>query len=390
MRYSLTSIASIIGVFLSLFFLLLGIFAIEKLAFLIDISIRFQVDFTRFFKLYLSILPDIADYIIPIAILVAVYFVLLRKREARELLVLSGVGVNVGHIVRMVLVPAMFAAILCIIVSGFLKPAAKHAFRYQYRAAIADLAVKGLPGGRFFRQDDKVLFVASSPGDSSKKMKFFSFRNKKLNQIFFSDCARLQVTDGIVLSNICKGQAYIFNHPGLKAITGENIQPQDRDCRICANENGRLNIGRLHMANSTFSLEMKSVFEIIKNQRRKELNIFALLQQKDGVFISRSNAAFAGAVIFLAFSCIFAVAIAVIAVALTNSRTRLFALAVAIGVEMVIVVIMVSGVIFTPAATLPINFAALIAGCLILGVSSVPAAAVIFHKKLIVPALVRS
>ena len=390
MRYSANLITDMLGGFCVLFLLLLGIFAVEKLAYLVDLSLANQAGMGRFLKLYLSILPSDIDKIIPVAILASIYFVLLQRRESREFVVLSSAGLSVWYLARMLLVVGLAVSIFCLLISGFVKPYAAYSLRNQYYLAVADLVAKGLPSGRFFVQSDKVLYVTAAADSNDRKIRLFSFDDQRLRQIFLSDCARMNVVGGEVLSNICNGRMYLFNEPSLDPLRGASSVSQESDCRVCPDEKGVLDVSRLEISRSAFPFEMRSVFKVIKRETRSEQSLPELLKTNSGKYIYSSYALTAGKILLLAISCLFAVAIAILAVAYTNAKTRLIVLPPAIGAEMTLVVLLVSGAIITPGMLNPPVLMGFVALLFFAGILSICLAAHFSYRTMIVPGLVRS
>lgn len=390
MRYSTNLITAMLGSFFLLFLLLMGILAVEKLAHLVDLSLSNQTGMGRFIKLYLSILPSNIDNIIPVAVLTSVYFVLLRRRETREFVVLSSAGLSVWYLTRMLLVVGLIVSMFCLLISGFIKPYAAFSLRNQYQLAVTDLVARGLPSGQFFTQSDRVLYVTAAEKSNDRKIRLFSFDDQRLRQIFLSDCAQMNVVQGAVLSNICNGRMYLFNEPSLDALRGLSIVSPEADCRVCPDEKGVLDVSRLEISRSAFPFEMRSVFRVIKRESHREKSLLELLNTRSGKFSSALHALTAGKILLLAISSLFAVAIAILAVAYTNSKTRLIALPIAIAVEMTLVVVLVSGAIITPAMLVPPILMGFVTLLFVSALLSICLAAQVSYRTMIVPGLVRS
>ena len=97
MLYISDSVARIVGLCLALTAALLTVFAVEKLTYLLSLALKFHVELPRFLLLYVAILPDVADFILPVTVVAATYLIVLRKREGREFLILSSAGTGGGR-----------------------------------------------------------------------------------------------------------------------------------------------------------------------------------------------------------------------------------------------------------------------------------------------------
>jgi len=121
---------------------------LQKNANLFDISLILGCTSTEIFDLALAI-----------AVLTSVYWVCLRMREERELLVLSAAGVGLFQLILLVGAVAVAAQLLSLAVSGAIDPAS----RYAERAILFDAEYRairtGVNAGQFYYFPDHVAFA---------------------------------------------------------------------------------------------------------------------------------------------------------------------------------------------------------------------------------------
>lgn len=394
MRYIVSSAASIVLAYTAICGTLVTVFAIEKFTYVLEVALKYQLSLTDFLVLYASILPDAADFILPVAVLIATYLVLLRKREAREFVALSSAGAGHMHFVAIAMAVGLVAAFMCIGLSGFVKPAANLAFRQQYEKALVSVLSKGIPGGRFYEQGGDILYVASA-ASGAKHLRAFSFDGPRLERVTVSNCAGLRAVNGKVLSDLCKAQIYLFaSRGGSASETDKTLSTGsttgDKNCRLCESARGRLDVARLTADRSSISFDMQSIFPRQDELRRWERNVFALLRTHERKFGSIDDVRSAGSQIFLALSCMLAVAVAVAAVAGTSFRNRFFVLVGAVGVVMGAIVLARSEILLFGPIGDPAYFSLLITLSALFCTGSVVLTAMLFHQRLVIPSFLRA
>lgn len=388
MLYIWESIVRVLAVCTALTVTFVTVFALEKFAFLLDLALRFQVSLSHFLLLNLGMLPDISDFILPIAIVIAVYLVFLRKREARELLVFSSAGIGHRFITGSVMGIGLLSAAICLCLSGFVKPAASYLFHVQYAQAVHGALSRGLPTGMFYRQDDIVMHVAPDNDRVSKRMRVFSFSDQRLERIVLSDCADLRAVEGHVLSQLCGARVYLLSSEPQLTSSRTRSGSQENDCRICGRD--ELDIVRVEAADSTFAFDIDTLARMQPARRTKDLNLFELLALGDNGFASPANAQIAMEYVLRALTCMLAAAIGLGAVAATTVRTRAFAVAGGILAVVAVLGLASSGIVVPGPFAGPTLFAAFVLLGLLLCLGSLYATAVLCRERLVTPMFVRS
>lgn len=382
------SIAKTVGLCLFLLGVLLMVFAMEKLTFLLDVALGFQIAPTGFWILFASMLPEVADYILPVTLVIAVHLVVLRQREAREYLILASAGVGPGHLIATFLGVSVVAASLSILVSGYVKPESRHLFRMQYSNAMGSALSAGLPGGRFYDQKENVLFIASAHEPTSRRMRAFGFQGERLDRLTLSNCAEVRAREHSVISELCDAKIYLFSPVAAsRAPQGAGV---DGDCRLCASSEGQLNVTRVAAAKSTIAFDMDDMFAFSPERGDNEKHILNLLEVERGGILAKPAAKRVLGYALLSLTCPFAVAVGVGSVAFTVRRTRIATLAAAIGLVVAAVALASSGLLFAGPLGDPVYLSlSLVAGAMAC-CGTVCAVILTLHQKLITPMSLRA
>lgn len=390
MLYISDSVARIVGLCLALTAALLTVFAVEKLTYLLSLALKFHVELPRFLLLYVAILPDVADFILPVTVVAATYLIVLRKREGREFLILSSAGTGSGRLAAAALGTGLVTAGLCLALAGFVKPAASFLFRVQYAQAVDSALSEGLPGGTFYKQGDTVMFVAADGEGFSKRMRVFGFSGDRLERIVVSDCADLHVKSGQVVSDLCGARVYLFSTvtAGQNRATGG--EPSDAGCRICTPADGQLDVVSVEAAKSTIAFGMGDLVGGSPDRRAKDLNLFELLRIADGRFASESNVRLAMGYLLRSLTCMIAVAVALGAVAATAHGTRAYAMAAAICVVVTALTLASSDVLIFGPLYSPAYFLLASAFGVLVCAAAIYAATALLQQRLITPMFIRS
>ncbi|HEY2444683.1 MAG TPA: LptF/LptG family permease [Rhizomicrobium sp.] len=161
---------------------ILQAFAVMALVEAIFLAERFPIVFRDVLKNNASLLDtslilslastQIFDLALAIAILMAVYWTVLRMRENRELLVIFAAGAGIRQIMALILAIALGAQICSLTVSGVIDPAARYAQRVILFNAKFHALVSGINTGQFYYFRNRVAYApppstADRPGASS-------------------------------------------------------------------------------------------------------------------------------------------------------------------------------------------------------------------------------
>lgn len=392
MRYIRGTVRAIVSMYLLLFVVLVSVFAIERLAYIVNILLEYKIDLSTIAILYASLLPDVADMVLPIAVVIATYTIVLRRREAREFLVLSSAGIGLTPIMVIAFVSAGLAAAICLALSGWIKPAASHAFRVNYAHAFAGALSKGISGGKFYRQDDMVMYVSEPKPDGNTQMRVLSFDGERLHRLTISDCAALFAIDERIFANLCAARIYQFGASRPEKADAGQASPAaaGKPCRFCASASGKLEITRVEGGRSVFAFDMNTLLDQASEPYAKDRPIWSLLQTRDGAFQSVSDARLAGSYIMTALACFVAVGAGLGAVAATARRTGPAALGVAVGAVIAAIGLAQSDLVFSGPIGQPIMFYATVAMAILVAFAAIVFPVRLLHRELVTPMFLQS
>jgi lipopolysaccharide export LptBFGC system permease protein LptF len=157
--------------------------------------------------------PRVFDLALPIAVLVAVYRVMLRCREDRELMVLASTGIGVHKLISLMATIGICAQIISLCVSGMVDPLARFAqrgvlFEVEYRT------LRGGPGaGQIHHFPRHVVFAVPSERKSSQRPLFIHQELPAAqNQLISAERSRLEGPDkdGNLKLHLADFATYLF------------------------------------------------------------------------------------------------------------------------------------------------------------------------------------
>jgi lipopolysaccharide export LptBFGC system permease protein LptF len=163
------------GILLQLVLILLFVEAIllaEKLNDVLRAALDRQAHFSDILLLLLFTAPAVFDLALPLALMIAVYRIVLRRREDRELLVLSGAGIGSTRFVWWAMAVGFAAQLISLMVSGAIEPRAKFAERSLLFAAQYDALRGGIAAGQFYFFGKNTVYASPQDKKSSDRPLF--------------------------------------------------------------------------------------------------------------------------------------------------------------------------------------------------------------------------
>lgn len=390
MRYVSQSILLVLGLFSGIYVALVLVFLIEKLDFLLHAAIEYNMPVGGFLLLLVAYMPLIADFVLPVAALVSVYLVLVYKRENREFLILAASGIGMRPTVAITMILGGFFMALSLSVSGYLKPVAIDLYSSEFSRAVNNAVISGPQSGQFVVEADRVFHVSGPKDQGERDLQVFEFENGALSQILLSPCARLTIRGGEVFARLCDLEVRIFGHAGQLADADTALSPEPGSpCRICPNARGDLNVETLRANNSSMNTRIGKLINA-DSAGGKSRVLHQMLEIRENVFASQSDARKAARAFLMALSCLLAVAIGVVAAANTNFATRFAMLPSSIAVATVLNVASSAGLLVPHFALSPVGFVLffLVAGAAAL--LSIPLSIRLVRQGLLAPALSRT
>jgi lipopolysaccharide export LptBFGC system permease protein LptF len=119
-------------------------------------------------------IPSCLYIALPISVLAAVYFTVLRRREAREFIVLAGMGLGAGPILRLALFIGSVGLILSLSLSGHVEPLARYAAnRTLFDVRLEAIRNNAIGAGKFYHVDGTTVFAGSGQSNQVANSVFF-------------------------------------------------------------------------------------------------------------------------------------------------------------------------------------------------------------------------
>ncbi len=107
-------------------------------------------------------MPSCLYIALPIAVLASVYFVVLRRREAREFIVFAGMGRGVGRILVFAVTVGAAALVLSLFLSGYVEPLSRYeASRTMFDVRFEAIRNGAIGAGKFYHHNDFTMFAGN-------------------------------------------------------------------------------------------------------------------------------------------------------------------------------------------------------------------------------------
>ncbi|HXK54664.1 MAG TPA: LptF/LptG family permease [Hyphomicrobiales bacterium] len=288
---------------------------------LLPTTLQNQAGFADLALLVLYATPEILFIGFPVALLIAVYLVLLRRREANEFVVFAGVGYGTGALLALVLVIGLAGQALSLAATGYIEPHALHlfgktAFETRYKA----LREGRLAAGKFYVFDKYAVFAPYRRGNDVVDNLFIHARlDANRYRIMIADRATLFGSPEI------RNLGLIFENASVHEFhENRTLDPGPAECQKCRNARPAAPFNVLRINHLYGELPAGDGQEFgPRGQRPAELTSLELLTGQDtGGGATREMSARA----VRALTCLLAPLIALLAVALTSQATMFIAL----------------------------------------------------------------
>ena len=310
---------------------------------------RFPMVFRDVLKAHASLLDtgllfaltstQIFDLALPIAILMAVYWTILRMRENREMLVLFGAGAGPYQLAGLILTVAFAAQIGSLVVSGVIDPAS----RYAQRVILFDAEFRALAGGintgQFYFFPNRVAFAPaqSTPGSRSnpnQTRRLFVYEQTKAGafRVITADHALLDGPDpsGTLLLTLGGVTSRTFSDTRSSARTAQGpTHVNGRTCANCRAQAGHDSSATLFAQDVTRQMTVDELLTFLP--RGSEVNELTILEQLGARADSsspkhRKEMQLLSERLARSFLCLLAPLIALVSVCLTSRTTNYFVL----------------------------------------------------------------
>ncbi len=344
MKYFTRSIGHILLLYALIYAVLMIVFAIEQFDAVLRKAMEYDASLAGFLSLFFLTLPEVADFIVPVSVLVSIYMVLLFKRENREFLILAAGGSDLRPVVMLVLAVACLFFVFSVAISGYLKPFSAHAYRSERLQVVAAFVSEGPRNGRFTRDGNRIFYVSDKGMNGKRALRMFAFDRERLERAMVSDCSHLTATQGDLIINLCAARIYDFAKPPKGPATEGGAGDLKPPCRLCPDASGNLDLTVIDIGQSAVLFPLNSIAGEAIGLRHNERSLRGLLGvDEEGLILSGRNFRDAAIILMLGLASILAAAIAVVAVALTGYRNRFAVLPGAIALVMLTSVAASSG-----------------------------------------------
>jgi len=119
--------------------------------------------------------PEI-HFVIPVAVLTAVYLVMIKCRERRELIVLTGTGLGVQQFAVLAFVFGMAALSMSLVITGIIVPHTRFAFRSDLFVFRNEAITAGGTTGHFYSFPGYIVFKWPQPGAKDSALFIYQSR----------------------------------------------------------------------------------------------------------------------------------------------------------------------------------------------------------------------
>jgi lipopolysaccharide export system permease protein len=274
-------------------------------------------------------IPEGLYLALPLALVIATYLTLLRRREASEFTVVAGMGYSSRVLVGLALVTGIAGFVAATLLTGFVEPLS----RYQLRKSAFDLAIEELKSGeiaagKFHVFGEMAVFASRGRlGDRATGVFVHEHLDGDRNRIVMADRS-LGLTSGAGRKAILLDDATILNF---------DLSTRGAGCEACVaaprlTPANVVNLNRFFVGAPELPLPETSPRRVGASRESTTPELFAEFDQSAGLLGNR---------LLRAVLCFLAPLLALAAVTLTGPRTLLLALPAAGG-------ILLAGVFFGP------------------------------------------
>lgn len=263
---------------------------------------------------------------LPTALLIAVYIVVLRRRENQEFKIFAGFGYSVRALYVTAVTIGFAGAMLSLALSGFVEPAAKFRLATTLEG-VAHQAIRDgeLKSGRFYEVDDTTLFAASGDfSDGAGDVFLLQNGPHNVSKVIVASKLvkpRLREQDGfgLLLSDV---SIYEFSDR-LGPLTADRSWKSSSGCETCDRPPQSPPLRYMHV--EQFYMGLPEVSATLKRDWRhpREANFIELFSAANW---EAEHVEVLGERMLRAILCLITPLLALVAVALTSKSTLLFSL----------------------------------------------------------------
>jgi lipopolysaccharide export LptBFGC system permease protein LptF len=125
--------------------------------------------------------PEV-HYVLPISLLIAVYFVLLRCRERRELIVFAAAGFSLRQFIVLAFAWGALALAASLVITGVILPHTRFSFRSDLVSFRKEALTAGGAAGHFYTFPEYTVFKSGSGGETAASLFIYQPHDNEFDQ----------------------------------------------------------------------------------------------------------------------------------------------------------------------------------------------------------------
>jgi lipopolysaccharide export system permease protein len=316
------------------------VFTIMLLVEAVFLAERFPMVFRSVFKnnadpfdtalLFLFNTTQVFDLALAIAVLMAVYWTVLRMRENRELLVMFAAGTGPTRLIVLVLAVAVLAQLGSLTVSGLLDPLAQYSQRAVLFNAEFRALRKGINTGQFYQFPRRIAYAPAKVkgGPAANRTRgLFVYEEMRPDKfrVITADRARLAGPDAVGRITLSLGG--FTSHTFTDPMPAGGPRPASQPCPDCAPQaNSRVTLFARDVTQEMTTDQLLAFMP--RGSKIEELTIFEQFAQAAAEVRGRhgDDMRLLGERLARSFLCLLAPLMALASVSLTTRRSNYFAL----------------------------------------------------------------
>jgi len=169
----------IFGPLLATVLIALLILLLERMLRLLDLAFNSSNAFTILFKMLGNLVPHYMGMALPVAFFVGILVAFNRMSKDSELDVFQAAGIGLVRAWRPVLLMAIILSLLSFLVTGYLQPLGRYAYRSLVSFVTQSSITAGLEAGAFVHLNDMTILVSRMAGDRQQFENIFIHKTEE-------------------------------------------------------------------------------------------------------------------------------------------------------------------------------------------------------------------
>ena len=298
------------------------------ISYLLPRVLEFEAGVLDLLLLIVLAMPEVLTIALPLTLLIATYLTLLRRREAREFIIMAGTGYGPRALIALALMVGVGGLSLSLLLTGYAEP---HT-RYLTRKVLFDIVYGALrdgelSAGKFYEIGDLVVFASSGriAGVAGNAFIHQRLDNSRYRVIVANKTVRMNTIEGAKTGLILENAAvHEFEKRDASVGGGDAPAIDSADCSACGAGRDMSTLSVLTSNRLFVETPTAEVPQIgARGESIEEWTNFELLSQDTTI---TSVASTLGVRLLRALLCFLAPLLALLSAGLTTQRTFLIAL----------------------------------------------------------------